>query len=424
MKKFLFTFPLLCALCLLSRKACADDAVFQMMQTNIQTLQESVEELTKTVTSQNEVIQSLSTRIIVLEKRGGQVITASAAVPERAPKLAGLSQGFNPDIGILGNVQTKLTENTSDGEGNDTIALKEVELNFAQVVDPYSRFDGVISFNDAIEAQNLEIEEAYYTRWELPLGFTGQIGKFRSKVGKQNLLHLDQLPTIDFPEVIKNFFGEEGLASSGARLQNWVPNPWDIPVEITGEILRGNNGAIFSGKSRRPIFNAHTKTFFEPTDDIDLELGATSMFGEENASGIAKGDDRFGTHVFGGDATAILNLPEGRVVKWQNEVFFTDGASNRNANEDPWGFYSLLDLKISPQWSTGIRFDYLEPIGVTRGHNQTTGVSPYLTFWQSEFANFSLQYTHLEPANPAEKSDDMIVLQAEFLIGVHKHPVQ
>ena len=95
-----------------------------------------------------------------------------------------------------------------------------------------------------------------------------------------------------------------------------------------------------------------------------------------------------------------------------------------HVNDDPWGFYSLLDYKFSPKFSTGLRFDYLQPLDVIGQHHQTLGIAPYITFWQSEFSDFKLQYEHLEPANGDAKSDNMVFLQLDFLIGAHKHPVQ
>ncbi len=417
-----------------------NEAAFEMLQKNMMELQKSVQGLQSTIQSQNEVIREQTIRIDGLERGQTQIAPQPGAVamPSAAPKVAGISQGFNPDIGVTGTVQTKLTQDSTEGEGNDAIALKELELNFAHVVDPYSRLDAIISFNDNIEAQNVDIEEAYYTRWELPLGFTTQLGKFRSKIGKQNLMHLHQLDTTDYPLVIRDFFGEEGLASSGVRLQNMIPNPMDIPLEITGEVMRGNNGPSFSGISRRPIFNTHLKSYFDITKDANLEIGGTTLFGDENppktiideVDGTAssytdpKGSDHYGVKVYGADATINWFLPEGKKIKWQNEVYFQNRSNLVHINNNPWGFYSLVDYKFSPRFSTGIRFDYLEPLDVIGQHNQDMGISPYLTFWQSEFADFKLQYSHFESANADAKSDNAIYLQADFLIGAHKHPVQ
>lgn len=445
MRKISIFLIFLCALCTFSRHAHSDisEAMFQTLQDNMKQLQQTVGSLKAAVDSQNEVIRRQSIQINALEKEmgsaktGGQTAAASTGSKKGPLGMAGLT-GFNPEIGVAGTVEAKLTQDSTDGEGRDTIALKELELNIAQYVDPYSRLDAIIAFNDNLEAQNVDIEEAYYTRWGLPLGFTGQIGKFRAKIGKQNLQHLHALETSGYALVLQDFFGDEGLASSGARLQNNIPNPWDIPLEITGEVLRGNNGTSFSGISRRPIFNTHAKTFFEVTENSNVELGWTTLFGDENPPSVIvsdddgsqstvpreKGNDHYGVRVYGADATLRWFLPEGREVKFQNELYFQNRGSGVHINKNPWGFYNLLDYRFSKRFSTGIRFDYLEPLDVRDEHRFSTAVSPYLTFWQSEFASFRLQYQRLDPANADAKSDNAIFLTANFLIGAHKHPVQ
>ncbi len=428
---FSFLLYLFCSANLFANEALSDGVQKELsfLRQSVLSLQETVQDLSSAVKNQNEVINQQTIRIESLEKGKEGVGQGSAATSmlSGAPKLAGLA-GFNPEIGMIGGIQGNLTQKNADEEGNNTIALKELELSVAQVVDPFSRLDAIIAFNDAIEAQNVAVEEAYYTRWGLPLGFTGQIGKFRSKIGKQNLLHAHQLDTVDYAIVIRDFFGEEGLASSGARLQNMIPNPWDIPVEVTGEILRGNNGRSFSGISRRPIFNTHLKTYFDVTEDSNVELGWTTLFGDENPpiNGVRppEGQDRYGVKVFGADATFNWFLPEGKKVKLQNEVYFQNRTNQVHVNDNPWGFYSLLDYRFSQKFSAGVRFDYLQPLDVVDGHHETLGISPYLAFWQSEFADFRLQYTRLEPAAGDAKEDNALFLKANVLIGAHKHPVQ
>lgn len=425
----LFVFFSICLFSVSSAYAAIDETILQSIQQNVQDLQKTVSSLQTTVLSQNEVIQKQNLKIEALEriKESTPQQAIAQPMPVGAPRTAGV-MGFNPEIGVTGTVQGNITQKKADEEGNNTIALKELELNISQVVDPFSRLDAIISFNDSLESQNANIEEGYYTRWGLPFGFTGQIGKFRSKIGKQNLLHSHQLDTVDYPLVIKDFFGEEGLASSGARLQNMIPNPWDLPIEITGEVLRGNNGTSFSGKSRRPIFNTHAKTYFDLSNDANVELGWTTLFGDENPpiNGVRppEGQDRYGVKVFGGDMTFHWFLPEGKKVKLQNEIYFQNRTSRVHVNDDPWGFYSLLDYRFSQKFSAGVRFDYLQPLDVTGEHHQTIGISPYLTFWQSEFADFRLQYSRLEPAAGREKVDNALYLKANVLIGAHKHPVQ
>lgn len=433
LKNFLLSF--LCLFCFLG-KAFAADPALEAMQRSMLELQKNMQALQSAVQTQNEIIRAQNIKIEALEQNRSINIPAAEKV-STGPKTAGLS-GFNPEIGAAGSVQTYLTQDHADEEGKDTIALKELELNFAQAVDPYSRLDAIIAFNDNLEEQNVDIEEAYYTRWGLPLGFTTQLGKFRSKIGKANLQHFHQLSTADYPLVIRDFFGDEGLASSGARLQNYIPNPWDLPLEITGEVLRGNNGNSFSGKSRRPIFNTHLKTSFDMTEDSNAEFGFTTLFGDENPplriineedgseTFVTReaGSDRYGVQVFGADATFNWALPEGKELKWQNEIYFQNRGSLAHPNHNPWGFYTLLEHRFSKRFSAGTRFDYLEPLDVTGQNKHTIGVSPYLIFWQSEFADFKIQYSHTNPAEAGGKSDNAVYITVDFLIGAHKHPVQ
>jgi hypothetical protein len=49
-------------------------------------------------------------------------------------------------------------------------------------------------------------------------------------------------------------------------------------------------------------------------------------------------------------------------------------------------------------------------------------LSAFLTFYQSEWARWRLQYRHEERANA--KTDDAVFLQATVAIGTHKHQLQ
>ncbi len=231
---FLFFFSILAPG--LPAYAMDQSALLENLQRNMQQLQKTVEGLQTTVNIQNEVIREQAVKIAAIED-ASQTVTAKGPSSQGPLKLKGL-QGIRPDIGVTGTVEAKLTQDSTDGEGNDTIAMKELELNLSQYVDPYSRFDAIIAFNDNLEEQNVDIEEAYYSHWGLPLGFRGQIGKFRAKIGKINLQHLHGLENSDYPLVIRDFFGEEGLSSSGARLVHDIANPWDAPLELTGEVLQ------------------------------------------------------------------------------------------------------------------------------------------------------------------------------------------
>jgi hypothetical protein len=459
MQKKLFVLFFLVTFALLPQKeASANEILFDSLRQQMISLQKTVASLQTTVEKQSQLIEGQASKILFLERRVENISVSPqgrAAVthaPISSPKTSGLAN-WNPEIGVIGNVVTHLTEDTEDAEGKDSIVVRELELVFGQYVDPYSRFDAAITLNDALEAQNVEIEQAYLTRYGLPLNFKAQIGKIRPKIGKANLIDRHALDLVTEPLVLSNFFAEEGWKTTGIRLQNFIPNPWDIPLEITGEVLNGRGAASFADIGRRPVFNVHLKSFFELSDIQSLELGTTALFGTDNLDGatLAKGNDRFSTHVFGFDAT-YLHLMDGiRRVKLQSELYFQNRNfrnpvtvdSNRdgvldtfvgNLDENPWGLYVLADYKFSPRWSAGIRFDYFKPLdsieftggipsSATKfGTNSTWEISPYLTLYQSEFALFRLQYSHTENAQGI--SDNQIYLQARFQIGVDRHGLQ
>lgn len=462
MRRFV-SFSLFLFIPLAQGSALANEPSLQALQDQITNLQKTITGIQSSMAGQTRLIDQQARRIEFLEtqvEKGavpgplpgtGIAGPGSKAVPGTAPKTLGLAN-WNPEIGVIGDVVAHMTEDTEDAEGKDSIAVRELELVFGQYVDPYSRFDAAVVFNDALEAQNVEIEQAYLTRYGLPLGFKAQVGKIRPKIGKANLIDRHALENVTEPLVVSKFFGEEGWKTTGVRLQNFIPNPWDIPLEVTGEFLNGRGAPSFAGKARRPVFNTHLKSFFELSDTQSFELGGTALFGSDNLEGAIrdKGNGRFATHVYGFDATYIDLLDGIQRLKLQSELYFQDRdfrnpfiidadgdgvfEVSNHLDEHPWGLYGLLDYKLSERWSVGIRADFVKPldsIGFTGpapssatvfGNDHTWEISPSITLHQSEFALFRLQYSHTENAQGI--SDDQIYLQARFQIGVDRHGLQ
>ncbi|OHB48422.1 MAG: hypothetical protein A2106_03935 [Planctomycetes bacterium GWF2_40_8] len=71
-----------------------------------------------------------------------------------------------------------------------------------------------------------------------------------------------------------------------------------------------------------------------------------------------------------------------------------------------------------------MRFDYSQ--FPTNDKDSEWSISPYLTFWQSEFTRLRLEYSHKERNSvtmPVEEGDNALTLQATFTIGSHRpHP--
>lgn len=404
----------------------------------VRQLRQLIEQLQTTVQTQAKRIGELE-RVQpqpVAKKLGGnptamapaQLLTP-AQIGAVARQSAGSLSAFNPEIGVLADIVGQFSESSADGEGNDKLSARELELVFGHPIDPYSRLDATVSFSDFEVAS---LEEAYITHWGLPAELKARIGRLKPKIGKAVPLHRDSLDTVDEPLVVANYFGVEGLARTGVELSGFVPAPWTaVTHELIGGVMEGGvgeGGTLFGAVRRRPSYYAHLKNFWDVSDLTNAELGATYLTGSRDD------DADLEVQVLGLDATLVHFISPTNKLKWQNEIYLqerdesvsvTDDGTETLLHDSPWGFYTLLDYRLSPRVGFGGRFDYVEPIEVnpaSLARNRDTAWSAYATFYQSEFARWRLQFRHSNFARGGD--DNTIFLQGTVAIGVHKHQLQ
>jgi hypothetical protein len=143
-----------------------------------------------------------------------------------------------------------------------------------------------------------------------------------------------------------------------------------------------------------------------------------------------------------------LNLtwePTGRMryrnIQWRSEGYYVDkeiyapdGSGVDKLN--PWGFYSLVQIKVSRTLEVGARYDHyaphtknyasidenlsLSPLAVTASDAYRRATSAWLTWWQSPFVKFRGGYSY---ENGKEMGPDVhaVTLQMVFAAGPHKH---
>ncbi len=420
----------------------SDQQVDQLTQ-HVQQLKQLVEQLQTTLQTQAQRIAELEGARPQPEAPGtptatGLDRTVLAQAPVLTPAQLGAIQrqtvgslsAFNPELGVLADVVGQLSESsTIDAEGNDKISAREVELVFGHPIDPYSRLDTTITFSDF---ENPSVEEAYITHWGLPGEIKARLGRLRPRIGKASALHRDSLDTVDEPLVVSNYLGAEGLSRTGVELSSFLPLPWTaVTHELTAGVLEGGvgeGGTLFGSTRRRPSFYAHLKNFWDITDTSNLELGATYLVGSKDA------DSSFEVNALGLDATLIHYVTPTNKLKWQNELYLQDrdeafsvaeDGTRTNFHDNPWGYYSLVDYRLSPRLGLGGRFDYVEPVEVNPAllvRHADTAWSGYLTLYQSEFARWRLQLRHTNFAQGGD--DNTVFLQGTVAIGVHKHQLQ
>ena len=199
--------------------------------------------------------------------------------------------------------------------------------------------------------------------------------------------------------------------------------PWTaVTHEVTGGVLEGGvgeGGTMFGDTRRRPSFYGHLNNFWDVSDETNAEIGLTYLTGSSDA------DASYEVHTLGLDATLIHFVRAGNPLKWQSEVYVQDRDTSGDALNNPWGWYSLLDYRLNQRFALGGRVDYVEPVGLSssaRVRPSDTAFGGYLTFYQSEWARWRLQYRHTDFA--AGGDDNSIFVQGTVSIGVHKHPLQ
>ena len=183
---------------------------------------------------------------------------------------------------------------------------REIELSLFGQIDPYARAE--VRFEAGQESRGQEISvslaEANLTLMALPFNTQAKLGMMRNRFGLTNQIHEHDLPFIDRPDVLVQFFGQEGLVEKGGEA-TWVP-PLPFYLELLGGLFNGDNETAFGlGSIKYPLVTGRARTFFELGDFGALQLGMSV------ANGLQA--DRLNNLILGWDAK-YKYTPEG----WQH----------------------------------------------------------------------------------------------------------
>ena len=379
-----------------------------------------------------QVIQKQQTRIEELERKVNAPRPTAPAGPRAVPALSsapgaptrpvapartqaapGQIGAVLPEIGVVGDIVATSTQKRTDTEGNDRIALREMELVLGNYVDPYCRYDATISFSDS---ETPSVEEGYLTYWGLPWGVKGRFGRFFPRIGKAASMHRDSLSTVDDPLVVRRFFNDDGFKRTGVDFTRPFEGPFGWVLEPSAGLLEGGGASVFGSTRRRPTLYSHLKAFRSLSDFSNLELGVSGLLGSKDA------DSGFEVGVLGVDTTYLHHVTPTNKLTLQSEVYVQDRKESLPFDAHPWGAYALADYRFAPRWSAGGRLDQVRLIDAVGSRHEEQGLSTFLTFYQSEFARWRLQFRHEIDQN--KKHDNAVFLQGTFAIGTHKHSLQ
>ena len=360
-------------------------------------------------------------------------------------KDAGLAlQKLNPEISVTGDIVNTYTVD-ADTDRFD-FNFRNLGIHFESYLDPYTRFKAAVP----VSTSSASIGEAYLTRYGIIKDVNFTMGKFRQQFGVVNRWHKHGLDQVDFPLALRQIFGDGGLNQTGISF-DWTMSPiFDSAQELTVQVTNGENARVFSGNTVSvPSVLTHYKNYRDLSKDTYLEMGLTGLLGWNEEWDVSSGGATVTTKdyrhaaCFGADLTVLWEPTDQmryRNLEWRSELYWLNKgivAPDDSGNDiiNAWGAYSYLQAKVSRTLDIGIRGDFYMPD--TKGYADVSGlslaplayvekdsyqwqISPYITWGQSPFVKFRLEYDHLDGENFAQP-EDRIMLQAVFAVGPHKH---
>lgn len=335
-------------------------------------------------------------------------------------------QAINPEISVVGDMfgQYIVNQNSFTEELRSGAHFRVFGLHFQSNLDPFSTTKAAIE----ITPHGLEFGEAYMIWTKVLPGIGLTAGKFRQQFGVINRWHVHSLDQFDFPLALTTILGEEGLNQIGLSIDWTMPPIISDANSLTVELTNGQNDHLFAGEMFSfPAALFHLKNYWDLSRDTYLEIGFSGMIGKNNLRGYNEEDslileDSRLTTLGGLDLTIFwepLNRARYNSLIWRSELYYAN-------KETPDGIlrvlggYSYIDYKFDLQWHIGARFDYTQPFEMNNSSKHILQIVPYITWWQSNWVRWRLQYNYLDGTEIAT-AQNTIRLQIVFAAGPHKH---
>jgi hypothetical protein len=343
---------------------------------------------------------------------------------------------FNPDIAVITDFVGTYSSNRQN-EALNRFDVREVEVDLRAAVHPSA--DGVVVLAFERDVENppfpesegefegvnsaVGVEEAYLFLHDFGVpNLTAKLGRYHVRFGRQNVLHLHDLPTADVPLVNQAFLAPEALIDSGLSLSYVIPPRFvgNQYIEVIAEVLTGEGGGSESPTLRgdidvdSPALNTHILWNRNIAPNWNLELGASWL------RATASADNAQDVNLYGGDLTLIRTDPTGGFFNqlFQAEAIYGNTTGDDGSGQNAFGFYVLGQQQLNRELYAGIRFDYTQ--NPNDDDLEVWAVSPYVSYYWSEYLRFRVEYQHKDGDVPSE---DNVFFQATWIFGAHPpHP--
>lgn len=461
--RFFMVAAVLFAIALVCGSAAAQDT--EALRRELEQMRQQFENAQKTIESLSERLKRLESQPAPAPSPAPPATTPPvvgpapvAPAPTSLPSLTDLVRPRPPfslyerrgagqllfDMGIAGDFVGNITQrNVAKANGGsfpgqeNRFFPREVEVSLFGQVDPYAYAEMRIETGE--EERGAEtaatLAEAFITLLTLPYGTQAKLGQMRNRFGYSNQAHEHDLPWIDRPNVLRNFFGSEGLQEKGAEFTIVPPLPFYLEGLVG--VFNGDNETAFGrGSIRDALVTGRLRTFLEMGDTSALQLGVSAASGQT--------PDRLRSTILGFDARykyrpvgllhPLLTLTGEALYSMRRQNVEVDddgdGISDRldKRTRDRFGWYAGVEVQPFRRWAAGVRYDWSQfPLAPGR----EWALEPYLTFFPSEFLRFRLAYKHTDRSHRdgftlnegSARIVDELLFQATFILGAHPaHP--
>ena len=335
-------------------------------------------------------------------------------------------QAINPEMSVVGDMygQYVINKNRFYNDKRTGMYFRTLSIHFQGGLDPFSFTKAAVEFSP----DGVELAEAYITLIKFIPNVSFTAGKFRQQFGVLNRWHVHSLDQQDYPLALTTILGEDGINQIGFSFDWTMPALTSDANELTLQITNGSNSNLFSGKTfSYPSVLMHFKNYWDLSRNTYLELGFTGMIGENNVKGI----DNFGNQIIenarstalaGADLTLFwepVNQALYHSFLWRSEYYYGN-KQLINGRIAASGGYTNFEYRFAERWKGGIRFDYTQPFEENNSSKYQYQMAPYITWEQSHWVRFRLQYNYLNGSEMPE-AINTLRFQIVWAVGPHKH---